>query len=41
MDVDCVFEFYRTEFVPVHSDLVGCIGDKPQQCRQSQHPQPS
>lgn len=31
MDVDGVFEFYRTEFVPAYSDLVGYIGDKPQQ----------
>jgi len=31
MDADGVFEFYRTEFVPAYSDLVGYIGDKPQQ----------
>ncbi len=29
MDVEEVFEFYRTEFVPAYSDLVGYIGDKP------------
>ena len=31
MELDEVFEFYRTEFVPAYSDLVGYIGDKPQQ----------
>ena len=31
MDIEEVFEFYRTEFVPAYSDLVGYIGDKPQQ----------
>ena len=31
MDVEKVFEFYRTEFVPAYSDLVGYIGDKPRQ----------
>jgi hypothetical protein len=31
MDIDSVFEFYRAEFVPAYSDLVGYIGDKPQQ----------
>ena len=31
MDVEEVFKFYRTEFVPAYSDLVGYIGDKPQQ----------
>ena len=31
MDIGEVFEFYRTEFVPAYSDLVGYIGDKPQQ----------
>ena len=31
MDTEEVFEFYRTEFVPAYSDLVGYIGDKPRQ----------
>jgi len=31
MDVEDVFEFYRIEFVPAYSDLVGYIGDKPRQ----------
>ena len=31
MDIEEVFEFYRTEFVPAYSDLVGYIGDKPLQ----------
>ena len=31
MDIEEVFEFYRTEFVPAYSDLVGYIGNKPQQ----------
>ena len=31
MDVEEVFKFYRTEFVPAYSDLVGYIGDKPRQ----------
>lgn len=31
MDVEEVFEFYRTEFVPAYSDLVGYLGDKPRQ----------
>jgi len=31
MDVEEVFEFYRTEFVPAYSDLVGYIGNKPLQ----------
>ncbi|RZN14043.1 MAG: hypothetical protein EF812_06465 [Methanosarcinales archaeon] len=31
MDIDNFFVFYRTEFVPAYSDLVGYIGDKPQQ----------
>lgn len=31
MDTNEIFEFYRTEFVPAYSDLVGYIGDKPQQ----------
>jgi hypothetical protein len=31
MDAEEVFEFYRTEFVPAYSDLVGYIGDKPRQ----------
>ena len=31
MDIEDVFEFYRTEFVPAYSDLVGYIGDKPRQ----------
>jgi hypothetical protein len=31
MDIEEVFKFYRTEFVPAYSDLVGYIGDKPQQ----------
>lgn len=30
MDIDTVFSFYRSEFVPAYSDLVGYIGDKPQ-----------
>jgi len=31
MDTEEVFEFYRTEFVPAYSDLVGYISDKPRQ----------
>ncbi|MEA3281103.1 MAG: hypothetical protein U9Q68_00845 [Euryarchaeota archaeon] len=31
MDMGEVFEFYRTEFVPAYSDLVGYLGDKPRQ----------
>jgi len=31
MDVDELFEFYKKEFIPAYSDLVGYIGDKPQQ----------
>jgi len=31
MDTEDVFEFYRTEFVPAYSDLVGYISDKPRQ----------
>lgn len=31
MDMEEVFEFYRTEFVPAYSDLVGYLGDKPRQ----------
>ncbi len=31
MDIDELFEFYKEEFVPAYSDLVGYIGDKPQQ----------
>ena len=31
MDTDELFAFYRTEFIPAYSDLVGYIGDKPQQ----------
>jgi len=31
MDTEEVFEFYRTEFVPAQSDLVGYISDKPRQ----------
>ncbi|HJH31159.1 MAG TPA: hypothetical protein C5S50_02990 [Methanosarcinaceae archaeon] len=31
IDVEEVFKFYRTEFVPAYSDLVGYIGDKPRQ----------
>ena len=31
MDTETVFEFYRTEFVPAYSDLVGYIGDKSRQ----------
>ena len=31
MDIEDVFEFYRTEFVPAYSDLVGYLGDKPRQ----------
>ncbi len=31
MDIEDVFKFYRTEFVPAYSDLVGYIGDKPRQ----------
>ena len=29
--LDDVFKFYRTEFVPAYSDLVGYLGDKPHQ----------
>ena len=31
MDTEEVFKFYRTEFVPAYSDLVGYISDKPRQ----------
>jgi len=31
MDIDELFEFYKKEFIPAYSDLVGYIGDKPQQ----------
>ncbi len=31
MDIDELFGFYKGEFVPAYSDLVGYIGDKPQQ----------
>jgi len=31
MDIEEVFKFYRTEFVPAYSDLVGYLGDKPRQ----------
>ena len=31
MDIDELFELYRNEFLPAYSDLVGYIGDKPQQ----------
>ena len=31
MDIEEIFKFYRTEFVPAYSDLVGYIGDKPLQ----------
>jgi hypothetical protein len=31
MDTDELFAFYRTEFIPAYSELVGYIGDKPQQ----------
>lgn len=31
MDIDKLFEFYRDEFIPAYSDLVGYIVDKPQQ----------
>ncbi|NMX22201.1 hypothetical protein C5S30_07260 [ANME-1 cluster archaeon GoMg4] len=31
MDIDELFAFYREEFIPAYSDLVGYIGDKPQQ----------
>lgn len=31
MEIDKLFEFYRNEFIPSYSDLVGYIGDKPQQ----------
>lgn len=30
MDIDELFAFYREEFIPAYSDLVGYIGDKPQ-----------
>lgn len=30
MDINKLFEFYRNEFIPAYSDLVGYIGDKPQ-----------
>ncbi|MBA5942082.1 MAG: hypothetical protein H0M93_01955 [Methanophagales archaeon] len=31
MDIDEIFAFYRCEFIPAYSDLVGYIGDKPRQ----------
>ncbi len=31
MDIEQLFEFYKKEFIPAYSDLVGYIGDKPQQ----------
>jgi hypothetical protein len=31
MDIDELFTFYRTEFIPSYADLVGYIGDKPRQ----------
>ena len=31
MDIDKLFEFYKKEFIPAYSDLVGYIGDKPRQ----------
>lgn len=31
MDINIVFNFYKDEFIPAYSDLVGYIGDKPQQ----------
>lgn len=31
MDIDNLFEFYKKEFIPAYSDLVGYIGDKPRQ----------
>jgi hypothetical protein len=31
MDTDELFAFYRNEFIPAYSDLVGYIGDKPLQ----------
>ena len=31
MDIGQLFEFYKKEFIPAYSDLVGYIGDKPQQ----------
>jgi len=31
MDINTVFKFYKDEFIPAYSDLVGYMGDKPQQ----------
>jgi len=31
MDIEQLFEFYKKEFIPAYSDLVGYIGDTPQQ----------
>jgi len=31
VDIDTLFNFYKSDFIPAYSDLVGYIGDKPQQ----------